>query len=167
MRYIDLPLVVNANSLSPRYSTRCAAAMTLFAETETILRPLEPIRVSAGVAIEMPPAMMAVIGCHRGQAELGIMAAPETIGADDRGPITVLLTWITAQQIVHGRSVESPIGVHFQQITGARQVIKPGDPIAEISFVPLVRVRFGVVAELRSPPGVARETLRVDAENYD
>ena len=117
----------------PSYQTEGAAGMDLLAaiEGEVILQPGERRRISAGIAIALPPGYEAQVRPRSGLAlkqGLTLLNAPGTIDSDYRGAIGVII-------VNHGSE-----GV----------AVRRGDRIAQMVIGPVTRVELAEVEEL--PP---------------
>lgn len=125
---------VSNNSLAlPAYATAASAGVDLSADLgEPItLNPGENVKIPTGVAIELPnPSVVALVFARSGLASrhgIGLTNGVGVIDSDYRGEIQVLI----------------------QNLGNESVVIKPGDRIAQMVFMPIFRAIFEDVAELQ------------------
>jgi|SRR5690348_3236928 len=115
----------------PEYATPDAAGMDLRANIETAvsLEPMERILVPTGLFIELPRGYEAQIRPRSGLAikqGLTLLNAPGTVDADYRGEIKIILA----------------------NLSGEKQVIHPGDRIAQMIIARFERAGWEEVASL-------------------
>ncbi|KJR48322.1 Deoxyuridine 5'-triphosphate nucleotidohydrolase [Desulfosporosinus sp. I2] len=125
---------VSNNSLAlPTYATAASAGVDLSADLgEPItLSPGENVKIPTGVAIELPnPSVVALVFARSGLASrygIGLTNGVGVIDSDYRGEIKVLI----------------------QNLGNESVMIKPGDRIAQMVFMPIFRAIFEDVAELQ------------------
>ncbi|ADI01794.1 dUTP diphosphatase [Syntrophothermus lipocalidus] len=116
----------------PFYATEGAAGMDLCAclEEEIIVKPLERVQVPTGLAIKIPSHVVGLVFPRSGNAwRLGMTLsnAVGVIDSDYTGEIRVLITNLDP---------ERPF------------IVKPGDRIAQLVFVPVLSARLELVEEL-------------------
>jgi len=116
----------------PFYATEGAAGMDLCAclEEEIIVKPLERVQVPTGIAIKIPSHVVGLVFPRSGNAwRLGMTLsnAVGVIDSDYTGEIRVLITNLDP---------ERPF------------IVKPGDRIAQLVFVPVLSARLELVEEL-------------------
>ncbi|NSW83666.1 MAG: dUTP diphosphatase [Syntrophothermus sp.] len=116
----------------PFYATEGAAGMDLCAclEEEIIVKPLERVQVPTGIAVKIPSHVVGLVFPRSGNAwRLGMTLsnAVGVIDSDYTGEIRVLITNLDP---------ERPF------------IVKPGDRIAQLVFVPVLSARLELVEEL-------------------
>lgn len=109
----------------PEYATKHASGADLKADIEgpVSVGPGERILIPTGIHLEIPAGFEGQVRPRSGLAAkhgLTVLNSPGTIDADYRGEVKVIL-------INHGKSVVS---------------INPGDRIAQLVFMPVVRTDF-------------------------
>lgn len=122
------------NSLDlPSYATTASAGVDLSADLKepiTVL-PGENVKIPTGLAIELPnQAIVALVFARSGLASrygIGLTNGVGVIDADYRGEIQVLLQNLGTEPVV----------------------IKPGDRIGQMVFMPIFKTVFEEVAELQ------------------
>lgn len=114
----------------PFYATEYASGLDLVCVDEVVvIRPLERVLVSTGIAIELPEGYEAQIRPRSGLAinkGITILNAPGTIDRDYRGEIKVILINLSDKEVV----------------------IKKGDRIAQMVIAPVAKVEVFEVDEL-------------------
>lgn len=125
---------VSSNSLAlPKYATAASAGVDLCADLKEplIIKPGENVKISTGLAIELPNQyVVALVFARSGLASnygLGLTNGVGVIDSDYRGEIQVLVQNRGQQQVI----------------------IKPGDRIAQMVFMPVFQALFEEVAELQ------------------
>jgi dUTP pyrophosphatase len=117
----------------PFYATEGAAGMDLCAclEQEIVLEPGARVQVPTGIAIKMPPGVVALLFPRSGNAWRSGITLSNAVGVVDQdyiGEIKVLLTNLG----------DKPFPV------------RPGDRVAQMVFLPVLQARLNLVDELES-----------------
>lgn len=124
---------VSENSLVlPSYATPASAGVDLCADLKDslTLNPGENVKIPTGLAIQLPgPHIVALVFARSGLASrygIGLTNGVGVIDSDYRGEIQVLMQNLGDQPII----------------------VKPGDRIAQMVFMPIFRAAFEEVSEL-------------------
>ena len=130
MNSIKIKVVNQSSNELPKYQTIHSAGMDLksIGETDILLEPLERVLVGTGLFIELPEGYEAQIRPRSGLAYkhgITVLNSPGTIDADYRGEIKVILV----------------------NLSNEPYLIKVGERIAQMVFVPVEQVKFEVVEE--------------------
>jgi dUTP pyrophosphatase len=128
---VSVKIVNASNNSLPEYSTEGASGMDLRADLPSPiqLQPLERRLVSTGLFIELPPGFEAQVRPRSGLAiKQGItcLNTPGTIDADYRGEIKIVLI----------------------NLSGERQIINPGDRIAQLVLQKVEKINWEEVTVL-------------------
>ena len=110
----------------PTYGTTGAAGFDFYAIDKTVIGPGETVRVSTGLAFEIPPGFYMQIVLRSSMGARGFVSNPGIIDSDYRGPVFVSLT---------------NTGISWKQV-------EFGDRIAQGIVLPRPRVAFVCVDEL-------------------
>ncbi|MBP1759821.1 MAG: deoxyuridine 5-triphosphate nucleotidohydrolase Dut [Firmicutes bacterium] len=124
---------VNDSSISlPAYATAASAGVDLCADLKESLTvsPGENVKIPTGLAIELPgPQVVALVFARSGLASrygIGLTNGVGVIDADYRGEVQVLMQNLGHQPVI----------------------VKPGDRIAQMVFMPVFRAVFDEATEL-------------------
>jgi dUTP pyrophosphatase len=128
---VEVKIVNTSSNDLPAYATEGSAGMDLRAQLDTPLElhPMERTLVPTGLFLELPPGFEAQVRPRSGLAwKQGItcLNSPGTIDSDYRGEIKILLINLSAE----------------------RQVIQPGDRIAQVVVQKVEKVVWKPVASL-------------------
>jgi dUTP pyrophosphatase len=150
IRLVDLQIQVTEEGrdlLEPAYLSKLSGGLVLRAARSMVLKANEITRVPVGFAISLPDEVGAQIQCHRPAGEQhGFYVLSEMLGADDRDPIEV--------------------GVTFSDRAHTEYWMTRGDAVAELTFVPLLRVKLHHVVKLPDPPGKPRRPAFTDQSEF-
>jgi dUTP pyrophosphatase len=138
---VNATITVQVRRLSPRvgeeiplpfYATAGAAAMDLCAclEQETVIPPLGRARIPTGIAVAIPAGVVGLVFARSGnayRAGISLSNAVGVIDSDYRGEIQVLLSNLDPQRAF---------------------VVRPGDRIAQLAFLPVLHAQLAEVEEL-------------------
>lgn len=123
---------VNENAVEPTRGSAAAAGYDLYAATDepTVIEPHCTVKVSTGIAVELPNNTFGAIFARSGLATKQGLRPANCVGvvdSDYRGPIIVA---------VHNDTDEP-------------QTIQPHDRIAQLVVMPYVQIKFHEVEELK------------------
>ena len=128
---IEVKIVNNSNNPLPEYATGAASGMDLRAHLDSplVIQPMQRILVPTGLFIELPDGYEAQVRPRSGLAiKHGItcLNSPGTIDADYRGEIKIVLI----------------------NLSGEKQIISPGDRIAQLVLQQVEKISWEQVSVL-------------------
>lgn len=133
MKEIRVKLRLLAPLPLPKYQTRGASGVDLYAARGVSIPAGAARAVPTGIELEIPPGYEAQVRPRSGLAlkdRIGVLNAPGTVDADYRGEVMVILYNFGPRP--------------FKVRKGAR--------IAQLVFAPVVKARFEVSSELTPTP---------------
>lgn len=127
---VEIELVEGATKEQiPEYKTSGSAACDLKSSIEAVIKPNEAAKINTGIKIKFPRGYVGMITSRSGLALNDMVVelnSPGYIDSDYRGEVCLIL-------VNHGKS-------DF--------IIKKGDRLAQLSFIPVKQAKFKLVDKL-------------------
>jgi dUTP pyrophosphatase len=125
----DVPcrvVLLNARARVPAYAHESDSGADLYTNAEVRIPPSETRVLSLGICIALAPGYAAEIRPRSSMSARGLLVHLGTIDAGYRGPLGVIVT-----------------NLDWRSIT-----VTPGDRVAQLVVVPVLRARFELVQDL-------------------